>query len=309
MVNTHKSTSSTVLILGSARDQHAAHVAKALEARGIRPVYWDTSGFPQSGKLRFDPSARDGVLGDGTTRITFSAVRSIYWRTYAEPQVAVDALPHPDQRNIAYRDARSLLEGVFEALPCRWVNGWEGFDRHQRKPAALAAVASLGVPIPETIFTNDADTVREFVERHRRCVFKPVQGGAHARPLAPEDLDEGRLGRLALAPVALQRRVDGINVRAFVAGDRVLACALATEELDYRDDPNPTILAHRLSTEEQALCVRIARKLALTWTGIDFVRSTEGDLFFLEANPSPMFLGFETRSGLPLTEALVDLLQ
>jgi hypothetical protein len=29
---------------------------------------------------------------------------------------------------------------------------------------------------------------------------------------------------------------------------------------------------------------------------------------FLEANPSPMFLGFERRSGLPLTEALGELL-
>ena len=30
--------------------------------------------------------------------------------------------------------------------------------------------------------------------------------------------------------------------------------------------------------------------------------------YFLEANPSPMFLGFESRCGLPITEALVELL-
>jgi len=29
---------------------------------------------------------------------------------------------------------------------------------------------------------------------------------------------------------------------------------------------------------------------------------------FLEANPSPMFLGFEERTGLPLTESLTELL-
>ena len=29
---------------------------------------------------------------------------------------------------------------------------------------------------------------------------------------------------------------------------------------------------------------------------------------FLEANPSPMFLGFEARTGLPLTAALTTLL-
>jgi hypothetical protein len=44
------------------------------------------------------------------------------------------------------------------------------------------------------------------------------------------------------------------------------------------------------------------------WTGIDLRRTPDGRHVFLEANPSPMFLGFERRSGLPLTEALVALL-
>ena len=52
----------------------------------------------------------------------------------------------------------------------------------------------------------------------------------------------------------------------------------------------------------------MARALDLLWTGIDLRRTPEGRYVFLEANPSPMFLGFESRSGLPLTAALADLL-
>jgi D-alanine-D-alanine ligase-like ATP-grasp enzyme len=44
------------------------------------------------------------------------------------------------------------------------------------------------------------------------------------------------------------------------------------------------------------------------WTGIDLRLTPEGRYVFLEANPSPMFLGFEQRSGLPLTEILAELL-
>jgi glutathione synthase/RimK-type ligase-like ATP-grasp enzyme len=42
--------------------------------------------------------------------------------------------------------------------------------------------------------------------------------------------------------------------------------------------------------------------------GIDFRLTPTGTYVFLEANPSPMFKGFEKYTGLPLTEALSSLL-
>ncbi len=44
------------------------------------------------------------------------------------------------------------------------------------------------------------------------------------------------------------------------------------------------------------------------WAGIDLRRTPAGRFVFLEANPSPMFLGFEAGAGLPLTESLAALL-
>ncbi len=51
-----------------------------------------------------------------------------------------------------------------------------------------------------------------------------------------------------------------------------------------------------------------AAALDLAWTGIDFRLTPEGRCVFREANPSPMFLGFEERTGLPLTQSLAALL-
>jgi hypothetical protein len=41
---------------------------------------------------------------------------------------------------------------------------------------------------------------------------------------------------------------------------------------------------------------------------MDFRLTPDGRYVFLEANPSPMFMGFESRCGLPLTDSLIDLL-
>lgn len=63
-----------------------------------------------------------------------------------------------------------------------------------------------------------------------------------------------------------------------------------------------------LPPEVRSQCVEIAKTLDLRWTGIDFRRTRQGQYVFLEANPSPMFLGFEERTGLPLTESLAAVL-
>ncbi|MFM8892388.1 MAG: RimK-like protein, partial [Planctomycetia bacterium] len=105
----------------------------------------------------------------------------------------------------------------------------------------------------------------------------------------------------------LQEEIVGTNVRVFVAGDRIAACEIATPHLDYRDDHHPMITATALPDDVARQCREIARTLELAWTGIDFRRDTAGRHVFLEANPSPMFLGFEERCGLPLTKMLVDL--
>jgi glutathione synthase/RimK-type ligase-like ATP-grasp enzyme len=240
-------------------------------------------------------------------RIVLDEVRSVYWRQYH----GVDSpeLPDNEQSFIAQNDSRSLFESFLMQLPARWVNGWRGFRLHQTKPAALSLVAELGVPIPATLCTNDPHAVRDFVARHPQVIFKPVQGGAHTRRFTAAHLKEEHLANLRYAPVTLQEEIRGTNVRVFVAGHRVFGCELHTDELDYRDSPDVQIRVCTLTDDFQKTCIQIARRLELIWSGMDFVRTREGQFVFLEANPSPMFLGFEQQSGLPLTDSLAELLK
>ena len=108
--------------------------------------------------------------------------------------------------------------------------------------------------------------------------------------------------------MTLQEEVPGTNIRVFVAGQRVLPCEVRTESLDFRDDQDPVIVKHDLPADVTEWCLKAARALDLLWTGIDLRRTPEGKYVFLEANPSPMFMGFESRCGLPLTDALAALL-
>jgi hypothetical protein len=281
------------VILGTEDDEHASAVRNSLRRRGRSVEMLDSRWFPGAMTLSFDPIRGSGWMElPGRRRVEFSQVQSVYWRNYFG--IFGPDLPDPDQ--------------AFIHLPTRWVNGWAGFQLHQTKPAALARVAALGVSTPKTLLTNDPSAVREFAARHPRSIVKPVQGGDQTQRLRDEHLTDEVLANLRLSPITLQTEAPGTNVRVFVAGERVLACEVRTDHLDYREDRQPTLLVHNLPADVAATSVRIARELHLLWTGIDFRLTPEGEYVFLEANPSPMFLGFQEATGLPLLESLVDVL-
>jgi hypothetical protein len=297
----------TVLILGGTDDEHAVYMLEHLRKRGADAELLDSRWFPAELRLSFDPAAGTWkVRLPGGRSLDSRQIRSVYWRCYNS--VPQPPLPDAEQAYIAGNDARSLFESLLIQLPVRWVNGWRGYQLHQTKPAALALVAALGVAVPATVLGNDPEAIRAFAARHPKGIFKPVQGGAHTRHLTPSHLTDDNLKSLAYAPVTLQEEIPGTNVRVFVAGRRVLACDIRTETLDYRDTGDPKIIAHPLPTDVERQCALIAQTLELRWTGIDFRLTPDGRYVFLEANPSPMFLGFEARCGLPLTDSLADLL-
>ncbi|MFQ3593376.1 MAG: RimK-like protein, partial [Gemmataceae bacterium] len=165
-----------------------------------------------------------------------------------------------------------------------------------------------GVPIPATVLGNEADAIRRFGRDYSQSIFKPIQGGAHTRRVTMQHLSDANLKNLSIAPVTLQEEIFGTNIRVFVAGQRVLACEVQSRNVDFRDTDNPTIVPHQLPEPIIEQARQIARTLHLIWTGIDYRLTPQGQYVFLEANPSPMFLGFEARCGLPLTEALLSLL-
>jgi hypothetical protein len=297
----------TILILGASDDEHAVRMRDHLSRCGADAIQIDGEWFPDRMTIAFDPACGEGeiVMPDGRA-VSFDSITSVYWRNYNGMKPA--NLPDAHQSFVAENDSRSLFESLLIWLPARWVNGWGAVQLHQTKPVQLAMVAQLGIPIPRSIITNAAGPLVDFVGRNPSSIYKPVQGGAHTRRITAAELHPENLESLRIAPVTIQDEIAGTNIRAFVAGDRVLACQVSSGAVDFRDDDRPDITAHGLPPEQEEACRVIAHALGLVWTGIDFRLTPDGKYVFLEANPSPMFIGFEQYSGLPLTDALAALL-
>lgn len=300
-----------IVILGSSADEHALHVLQGLRAAGEDAVLFDTAAHPAAVCLTFQPDGRGMLSAHGRPPVPWADIRSVYWRNYGGPGLV--GLPNEEQAQLARNDARSLLETFLQCCPARWVNSWAAYRWHQMKPAAFARANALDLPaevrLPDTVWSNELEHLRAFAAEHPRCIFKPVQGGAHSLRLEARHLEEAARERLTRAPVTLQEEIVGRDIRVFIAGEALLACEIRTEALDFRDDPGAAICACELPETVQAACRDIAQALDLKWTGIDLRRTAEGIYYYFEANPSPMFLGFQSRSGLDLSGALLQLLR
>lgn len=298
-----------VLLVGSPRDPHIDLVAKGLKDRQVEVLIVDTLAFPESPAISLGERL-DSISIDGRDAGRPAAVylRDIYAQPLAVGVDVGDEMTQDWRRTlIAFREKAHVLFpllGRWAELGVPFYNPMASNWRHA-KAMQLSLLERAGLPVPETVWTNDPERVRAFA-RGRRVIYKPVAGGAATKELGPEDLTEDRLQSLRGAPVTFQELLEGDNVRVYCLDGKVIATLrVVSESLDYRQNEE-VIEQTELPDEVLDQCLSAAEVLGLRWTGIDLRGDRAGSLKFLELNTSPMFLGFDANAGTGIFDALVE---
>jgi glutathione synthase/RimK-type ligase-like ATP-grasp enzyme len=291
----------TVALVGSSDDRQINAVATALDTRNTEWVIWDSDQWPGERPLSFEiTSGTRTTVGDPVVLDELSAV---YFRRIGfdprgpEFEDALEDRPYSLVNQL--REYRGLMMSVLQYLDTNGVpvvNPPNAMSIHSMKPYQLAVFSDADLSVPETLTTNNPDEVAAFVDRVGETIYKPVAGGGHARSVMPSDLSSDRLEQLANAPVQFQERLDGTNYRVFVVnGEAVATARIHSEELDYRVGDH-TVEATDPPAPIEHAAVQAVDCLGLAFSGVDFVVGDDG-FGILEANPSPMFAGFDEQAG------------
>ncbi|MBG0826874.1 ATP-dependent carboxylate-amine ligase [Planomonospora sp. ID67723] len=319
-----------VLVLTGDDDAHADRVTALLAGRGARVTVFDPGSFPVAAavELGYTP---DGAVrrllrtGDGT--VDLGTVTALWWRRPSRPR------PHPGLTDPAVAgyvaaECQSLVTGLWEGLPCHQVPARESvFRRAGDKTAQLALAARLGFAVPETVITTDPETFLDFHDRHDgRIVTKALNmpfiegvGGdlfVHRLCEQVSSRDVAYADGLRFCPVIVQEVVSKrVELRVTVVGRRIFAAEIHSQEsnrtgLDWRRY-DTTVTPHRpheLPDEVAALCLVLMDRLELAYGAIDLILTPDGRHVFLEINPNAQWLWIEDLTGLPISEAICDLL-
>jgi RimK family alpha-L-glutamate ligase len=275
-----------VAIIGSTGGWHAERLERALMARGH--------------DCRFAPVTRmvgriDGGFAANSRDVALDAC----------DVVVVRGIPRGSLEQIVFRvDALHALQ----AVGVRAVNGALAIEHTIDKFLASALLAAAGVPTPRTVACERAEDALEAFDRlGSDVIVKPLFGSMGFGMARVEDRDVAQRVFRALeierAVYYLQETVphDGVDVRALVVGDRVVA-AIERVGDGWRANLARGAVARPvvLSAERAATAVRAAAVLGCDYAGVDLL----GD-FVLEVNGIPGWHGVEDVTGVDVAAALV----
>ena len=319
---------SRILILTEPRDLHAHVVAEALTAKGAEPILWMTPDFPMrhGESVLFDGGRQEvrlPALGDCFARHA-QDILSVWNR---RPDYALDFdVLHPGDREIADRSCASFRRGLFQTLApnALWVNP-EAAVQCGSKIVQLRAAQEVGLEIPVTLISNDPAEIRRFLrERPGQVAFKPLvtsfwRGDEDAVAATYTTvIDEDMLvddTLLRTTPGIFQELVEkSYELRVTVLGKRVMAARVLSQDtqagkIDWRKAYDELRMEpDALAKDLEARLVALLERLGMVYGCFDFIVTPDGQMVFLEVNQGGQFLFVEQYSGMPLLDALCELL-
>jgi RimK family alpha-L-glutamate ligase len=228
--------------------------------------------------------------------------------------VVVRAIPRGSLEQIVFRvDALHALA----AVGVRPVNRALAIEHSIDKFLCSALLAAAGLPTPRTVACERAgDALVAFDELGSDVIVKPLFGSMGFGMARIEDRDVAQRVFRALeierAVYYLQETIphDGVDVRALVVGDRVVA-SIERLGTGWRANLARGAVANAIALDDHraTLCVRAAAALGADYAGVDLLRDADGRDYVLEVNAIPGWHGVEGATGVDVAAALVEHLE
>jgi glutathione synthase/RimK-type ligase-like ATP-grasp enzyme len=317
----------SVLILSRNQDDEADRIGIELLRRGIDYVRLNIEDIASSLNITcsIEPkSAPECQIKIGSTIINTSDIAVVLFRHFDHQMSSLDALNLNSV--FIYQQWSDALEILYSRLKCGWINSPDAIRGASNRVCQLMAANDAGFNIPSTIITNDSQKAHEF--------YYKSNGNMILKVLHHHDIEiqnklysiyshyarEGDLSRfidLAYAPCILQKKLIKISeLRVTVVGNQAFAAEINAGALaDIQDDIHRFRLSElikkpvKLKREDKSRCIRMINSLGLSYGAIDFLITEDGQLEFLEINPTGDWIWIEQQTKIPITKAVVDLIE
>jgi len=208
----------------------------------------------------------------------------------------------------------------FEMMGVFPTNESQAISRSRDKLRSLQLLARAGVGMPVTSFANstkDVDGVIEIVGGAPLIIklLKGTQGIgvvlAETNKAAESVISAFRQLEANFLVQEFIREAKGMDIRAFVVGDRVVASMSRQGPPDeFRSNLHRggSAASIRLTPEERSTAVRSARTMGLNVAGVDILRSNHGPLV-MEVNSSPGLEGIEKATGVDVASRIIEFIE
>jgi MvdC family ATP-grasp ribosomal peptide maturase len=305
-------------------------VAQAVSKRGAQPFRLDTDKFPLQVKLKQQLGNKSShrleydQASSHLHSIDSNQVVAVWMRRIFAPQMNTELAPQ--FQAACARESLATLNGFWDSLrQARWVDNLQQIAIAENKLHQLRVASEVGLIIPRTLVTNNAESVGEFFSEVKgKMVTKlltPISMSMKGSPfffytsaVKEEDLLDGET--LRYCPMVFQEeipkqwelRVVFVNGNFFVGA--LDASVYNTSTLDWRCAENEACV---WQPYELPIAVKLALKefmgrFGLLFGAFDFIVTPAGEYVFLEVNPVGEWGMLERDLNYPISEAIASAL-
>jgi glutathione synthase/RimK-type ligase-like ATP-grasp enzyme len=295
-----------ILLWGISDDGPMQAVKAALQDLGAPHVFLNQT---QSIETSIETSSECGLperVRTGDVTINLSEITAAYLRPYQ---------PESFLRRAGRGQSTHDLERAWRLINALWtwadvstaliLNRPSAMAANGSKPWQLAQIAEFGFRTPDTLITNDPRSARKFWKDHGTVIYKSISGHRSTVSRLSRHLG-ARWGQLRWCPTQFQQHISGTDFRVHVVGTEIFSHVIHCEADDYRYPKGSSrrIEAVQLSKEDRARCVGLAQRLGLGLAGIDLRRTSAGEWYCFEVNPSPSFTFYQGSMTRIIDEAI-----
>lgn len=319
---------SILIVTHSDDNECIAPVAESIARKGGHTIRFDTDRYPTGVRL----TAYYGASGDERLTLTndegefdLREVTAIWHRRLnigAHLPTSLDK----QLRHASLGEASAAAHGMLASLKAFCLDHVAHIRHAENKQLQLQIARELGLDTPRTLTTNDPNAVREFAKScdsgmvtKMLSSFAIYESGKElvvfTNPVRPEDLAD--LSGLSLCPATFQELLPkSLEIRATVVGQRVMSAAIDSQVSaravhDWRRDGVRMLekwKPYHLPLEVEDRILRLMDHFCLNYGAIDIILTPDDRHVFLELNPCGEFFWLERSPGLPISDAIADLL-
>ncbi len=306
-----------ILIVTNREDGHADIVIRRLRTLNAKFFRLNTD-YASNYSISIQGNA--GFLRNNMTGLSvqLSAIKSVWLR-----RRSVLKLPQLDAKFRSFVESewshffRNLWPQFDNVL---WMNHPEAIERGRNKMFQLKLAKEIGFSVPDTIYSNSVREIMVFQKQHGCCIYKPHDGWSfsgnkkHAvfTSVIREPLTLKMAEELSTCPGIFQPNIPKqFELRITVVGDEVFATKIDSQankqaETDWRkeDFKNLRHEEYMLSSSVCKKCLRLVRKMNLSFAAIDAIVTPKNHLVFLEINCNGQWAWIEAMTRQPISMSI-----
>jgi MvdD family ATP-grasp ribosomal peptide maturase len=321
-------TMSVLIITHSDDNECVARVSEAIARKGGHTIRFDTDRYPTDVRL----TAYYGTSQDERLTLTNDEgefdLREVtaVWHRRINFGAHLPANLDKQMRHASLGETSAAAHGMLASLKAFRLDHLHHIRHAENKQLQLQVAREVGLNTPRTLTTNDPAAVRAFAKSCEDGIvtkmlssFAIYEAGKElvvfTNPVKPEDLAD--LSGLSLCPATFQELLPkSLEIRATVVGHRVMSAAVNSQVStrathDWRRDGLrmlPDWQPYQLPLDVEEKIRRLMDYFSLNYGAIDIILTPDEKHVFLELNPCGEFFWLERTPGLPISDAIADLL-